>query len=264
MIRLVLVDMDRALGTRDGRPLDQAVLEHLHKVLHAGILLAPMTARDRTQTLTLLRGDESCLQNAVLRDGARVVADGMPLGERTASRLEGARALMRRLGVAPGEVLVLGGASADAELLSAVPRSVATRDSSQAARSCSRTLVPGVREGGVAALLDDVAQAAQWGEEPAFMRADGSDGGLRAELGAEAPLEPAKGHAAVPLLAGAAVVAASFVVYLSDTFPSIAGMMVLSVGLLVGVALFYMGLSQRRDARRAAAAGRAGARQARR
>ena len=96
------------------------------------------------------------------------------------------------------------------------------------------------------------------------MRADGSDGGLRAELGAEAPLEPAKGHAAVPLLAGAAVVAASFVVYLSDTFPSIAGMMVLSVGLLVGVALFYMGLSQRRDARRAAAAGRAGARQARR
>ena len=264
LIRLVLVDMDRALGTRDGRPLDQAVLEHLHKVLHAGVLLAPMTARDRTQALTLLRGDESCLQNAVLRDGARVVADGMPLGERTASRLEGARALMRRLGVAPGEVLVLGGASADAELLSAVPRSVATRDSSQAARSCSRTLVPGVREGGVAALLDDVAQAAQWGEEPAFMRADGSDGGLRAELGAEAPLEPAKGHAAVPLLAGAAVVAASFVVYLSDTFPSIAGMMVLSVGLLVGVALFYMGLSQRRDARRAAAAGRAGARQARR
>ena len=100
MIRLVLVDMDRALGTRDGRPLDQAVLEHLHKVLHAGILLAPMTARDRTQALTLLRGDESCLQNAVLRDGARVVADGMPLGERTASRLEGARALTQQVAAA--------------------------------------------------------------------------------------------------------------------------------------------------------------------
>ena len=64
-----------------------------------------------------------------------------------------------------------------------------------------------------------------------------------------------------------AVVAASFVVYLSDTFPSIAGMMVLSVGLLVGVALFYMGLSQRRDARKArkaAGAGRTDGRRARR
>ena len=76
MIRLVLVDMDRALGTRDGRPLDQAVLEHLHKVVHAGILLAPMTARDRAQALVLLRGDESCLQDAVLQDGARLVAGG--------------------------------------------------------------------------------------------------------------------------------------------------------------------------------------------
>ena len=266
MIRLVLVDMDRALGTRDGRPLDQAVLEHLHKVVHAGILLAPMTARDRAQALVLLRGDESCLQDAVLQDGARLVAGGMPLPG-AASRAEGARALMRRLGVAPSEVLVLGGASADAELLSALPNSVTTRDSSQAARSCARTVVAGVHEGGVATLLDDVAQAAEWGEEPAFLRGGGSDGGPRAELGAEAPVEPAKGHAAVPLLAGVAVVAASFVVYLSDTFPSIAGMMVLSVGLLVGVALFYMGLSQRRDARKArkaSGAGRTDGRRARR
>ena len=252
--------MDRALGTRDGRPLDQAVLEHLHKVLHAGILLAPMTARDRAQALVLLRGDEACLQDAVLQAGARLVPGA-------AARAEGARALMRRLGVAPSEVLVLGGASADAELLSALPYSVTTRDSSQAARSCARTVVAGVHEGGVATLLDDVAQAAEWGEEPAFLRGGGSDGGPRAELGAEAPVEPAKGHAAVPLLAGVAVVAASFVVYLSDTFPSIAGMMVLSVGLLVGVALFYMGLSQRRDARKArkaAGAGRTDGRRARR
>lgn len=256
MIRLVLVDMDRALGTRDGRPLEQAVLERLHKVLHAGVLLVPMTARDRAQALALLRGDESCLQNAVLQDGARLIAGGMPLPG-AASRAAGARALMRRLGVAPEEVLVLGGASADAELLSALPNSVTTRDSSQAARTCARTVVPGVREDGVAALLDDVAQAAQWGEEPAFLREAGSGSGPRAELGAEAPVETAKGHAAVPLLAGAAVVVASFVAYLSDTFPSIAGMMVLSVGLLVGVALFYMGLSQRRDARKARKAARA-------
>ncbi len=40
--------------------------------------------------------------------------------------------------------------------------------------------------------------------------------------------------------------------YLSNTFPSIAGMMVLTVGLLVGVALFYMGLTAARDARRRA------------
>lgn len=259
MIRLVLVDMDHALGTRDGRPLDRQTIAQLHQVLHAGIRLAPMSARGRADALALLGGDESCLQNAVLRNGAELVADGMVLPTRATTRVDGARELMRRLDVGRDEVLVLGGATADAELLSAVPASVATTDASKAAWGAAKSHLKGLHEGGVAQLCQDVADAAEWGEEPAFLRAaEAADSGVRAEFGATPQQAAGKGHAGLFMFLGIVVVVAGFVLYLSNTFPSIAGMMVLTVGLLVGVALFYMGLTQRRDARKARKAARRG------
>lgn len=255
--------MDRALGTRDGRPLDRETIAQLHKVLHAGMRLAPMSARGRDDALALFGGDESCLQNAVLRNGAELVADGMVLPTRSVTRVDGARELMRRLGVGRDEVLVLGGATADADLLGCVPASVATTDASKAAWAAARSHLKGLHEGGVAQLCNDLANAAEWGEEPAFLRAtDASDSGVRAEFGEATQQRPATGHAGLWMLLGIVVVVVGFVLYLSNTFPSIAGMMVLTVGLLVGVALFYLGLSQRRDARKARKAARKAGRDA--
>ena len=257
MIKLVAIDIDRALGTRDGRILDGETVEDLRRILRSGYHLCPMSARGRKEAVTLLGGDESLVQDAVLCDGAELVAEGRPLlglsteGE-SPSRLDGLMAVMDRLGVGPDEAVVLGGATADAATLAALPNTLATSDSSTKARDAAKKVVKSRAEGGIRAFADELERAAEWGEAPSFVHEAPGDSGVRAEFGETVDTtEPKSGHPFLTSLLGVVILACGVFLYLSDTFPSIARMMILTVALLVGVAVFYLGIAQGRDRRKA-------------
>ena len=93
--------------------------------------------------------------------------DVVPKGSNKAS---GLRLLLERLGVGPDEVCVFGDAENDLGLFSCVTHSCAVANATPSVKAQARWQIGASAAEGVAAALEDIAEAARTGGLPRFMR----------------------------------------------------------------------------------------------
>lgn len=151
--------------------------------------------------------------------------------------------------MSPDEVVVFGDSENDVEMLRSLPNSVAVANAAPEASRAARYHIGSCDEGAVVDALRDIAQAAPWGETPAFMRAE------RGRTEAPASEEPAVSErprrAPAEVVLGLIVIAVAAALSWARVATTTLTAALLVVVLLFGVALVYLGAAELRDARRA-------------
>lgn len=189
----------------------------------------------------------ACPEFDFLSPGTRMF-DVVPSGF---SKAVGARQLCELLGISPDEVVVFGDSDNDLAMLQAFPNSVSVSNANERVRAAARYHIGSCDEDAVGQALFQIARAVSWGEVPAFMKRGNKDARGGAQLGDESVAPAPRTHYLFNMLCGVLVTLASVRVYVTGQLETLPSMFVLVVGLLAGVALFYLGLGQRRDARKA-------------
>lgn len=85
MIKLVLTDMDMTLLPY-GRPASDRALAAIHRLVDRGVCFGPASGRDWDSVLESFRGDESCMQTALLSNGKKIYAHGTLVNQTSMDR----------------------------------------------------------------------------------------------------------------------------------------------------------------------------------
>ena len=85
MIKLVLTDMDMTL-LPFGKPASERALNAIHKLVNQGVAFGPASGRDWDSVLESFRGDETCMQTALLSNGKKIYVGGNLVNETAMDR----------------------------------------------------------------------------------------------------------------------------------------------------------------------------------
>lgn len=76
MVKLVLTDMDNTL-LAPGRQASDRALSAIHALVDQGVYFGPASGRDYASVLESFRGDEACMQTALLSNGKKIYVGGV-------------------------------------------------------------------------------------------------------------------------------------------------------------------------------------------
>jgi len=85
MIKLILTDMDNTLLPFQ-RPASERALGAIHELTDQGVFFGPASGRDWDSVLASFRGDESCMQTALLSNGKKIYAYGTLMNQTAMDR----------------------------------------------------------------------------------------------------------------------------------------------------------------------------------